>query len=94
MKKVNFNSSFQEFDGTEIKGENNQPFLIKTAVMNKLAGAQHSDVDKSFDCYNLAKRIHDSTEEIELSDKEITMIKESLLGLPILLVGQIINLLV
>ena len=94
MKKVNFNQAFCELNGDRIlvKGE---PFLMKTILVNKLGSVEHGgDIDKTFDCYNLAKKIHDSDGEVDLTDKEIAMIKEILPGLQTILVGQIIKVLI
>jgi len=94
MKKVNFNQPVREIDGSPVIVPGEGEIMLKNVIVRCLGQRQHEgDLDKTFDAYKLAQKIHSSDEDVDLSEKEITIIKSSLNHLGVIVAGQIIELL-
>lgn len=92
MKKINFHVSVKNLDGKAIK-QGDKEVLLSESISNMLAMAKpEKDAIRQLD---VALKIHNSKEAIELDDADITMIKSVVekSGLSTLIIGQIMKLL-
>ena len=81
-------------DGQNIKSEEGKLVTLRSACVRALLYTDNTmDGPKKFECYELAKRIGASEEQVELTAEEITLIKKMVGSCYItILVGRIYEL--
>lgn len=89
--KVNFSTPALKLDGYPVLGEDGKPVLLGNILATKLVNLEGVVNYKLL--YQLSKKLFNQREECEFFDDEIEIVKELLPTLPVLISGQIEELL-
>jgi predicted extracellular nuclease len=91
--KINFDQAITNLDGKNVVSEG-QDVVIKNIVSNTLCLATPKKKEDTIKQLNLAMKIYNSTEEIEVEDAEIKLIEDAMMQsqLTTLVLGQILKL--
>jgi hypothetical protein len=91
--KINFDQAITNLDGKNVVSEG-KDIIMKNIVSNTLCLATPKKKEDTIKQLNLAMKIYNSTEEIEVEDAEIKLIEDAMMQsqLTTLVLGQILKL--
>lgn len=97
MAKINLNKNFQNLISKTDYKENGKVINVKEIILQRIyfyEKHQEQDIEKKYKLYQLAQKINFERElDIEIESNEIELIKEVITSLPIMLLGQVIDIL-
>jgi len=91
--KVNFNTLMLSYRGEPMKDEKNEAVYAKTVICDVLSAINQAPVDEKMEMAKLVAAIWQSVGEIEVSPKQVELIRKYCKGLPVNLFAQIYKLL-
>ncbi len=68
------NETLKDFDGNELKDADNLPITIKTLIKNSIASTKADDSIRAMD---LALKIHNANNQLEVEDADFNLIKKA-----------------
>ncbi len=74
MKKINLNKEFTDFSGSIIAGEKMADAIAKNLYLGN--GIAPNNGDEKYAAYKLSSKIIHASDDINLSDEEIVLIKK------------------
>jgi hypothetical protein len=91
--KINFDQAITNLDGKNVVSEG-QDVVIKNIVSNTLCLTTPKKKEDTIKQLNLAMKIYNSTDEVEVEDAEIKLIEDAMMQsqLTTLVLGQILKL--